>query len=191
MKASLVGDHQVVSNYAPQIRFRVEAAHDFLAPVSLTITSAGGAQRLSWQGVPTALGYQAMATGKGRQADDLVIWTSSEAPWADSSVPGDLRAAEAARLVQRKVLLPPERSTCTLSAEAMAAMQAAMVTLTAYGDTLILNSTAGTPAWTLAMERRSSAMRLLGEGMDRLDPGAGKGQDEPKKQGGFNLFKLF
>jgi hypothetical protein len=194
MKASLVGDHRVVSNYAPEIRFQVGPAHDFLAPVSLAITSAGGggAQRLSWQAVPTALGYQAIATGKGRQADDMVIWTSSEAPWADSSVPGDLRVAEAARLVQRKVLLPPESTTCTVSAQAMAAMQTAVVTLTAYGDTLILNSTTGTPAWTLAMERRSTAMRLLGAGMEQLDPGAGRGKDEPrKKEGGFNLFRMF
>jgi hypothetical protein len=191
MTGSLVGDHQVVSNYAPEIRFRVEAAHDFLAPVSLTVTSAGGAQRLSWSAVPTALGYQAMATGGGRQADDLVIWISSEAPWNESAVPGDLRAAEAARLVQRQVLLPAERTTCTVSAQAMAAMPMAVVTLTAYGDTLIQTSAAGAPAWRLALERRSTATRMVGEGMEGLDPGAGQGAEEPKKQGGFNLLKLF
>jgi hypothetical protein len=191
LQASLVGSHVVASNYAPEIRFQVDSSHDFLAPVTLTTTTAGGAQRLGWQTIPTALGYQAMATGLGRQEGDIVMWTSSEAPWADSSVPGDLRAPAAARLVQRGVLLAPERTTCSISAQAMAAMRMAMLTFTAYGDTLLLNSSKGAPAWRLSLERRSTAMRPLGEGLEGLDPGAGEGKEEPKKQGGFNLFKLF
>jgi hypothetical protein len=190
-QASLVGSHVVASNYAPEIRFQVERSHDFLAPVTLTTTTAGGAQRLGWQAIPTALGYQAMATGMGRQEGDIVMWTSSEAPWADSSVPGELRAPAAARLVQRGVLLAPERTTCSVSAQAMAAMRMAMLTFTAYGDTLLLNSAKGAPSWRLSLERRSTAMRPLGEGLEGLDPGAGEGKEEPKKQGSFNLFKLF
>ncbi len=191
LQASLVGSHVVASNYAPEIRFQVESSHDFLAPVTLTSTAAGGAQRLGWRTVPTALGYQAMATGLGRQEGDIVMWTSSEAPWADSSVPGELRAPAAARLVQRGVLLAPERTTCSVSAQAMAAMRMAMLTFTAYGDTLQLTSAKGAPSWRLSLERRSTAMRPLGEGLAGLDPGAGEGKEEPKKQGGFNLFKLF
>ncbi|KAF0653241.1 hypothetical protein L107_09901 [Cyanobium sp. Copco_Reservoir_LC18] len=191
-QASLVGNHVVASNYAPEIRFQVGSGHDFLAPVKLTSTPAGGAQRLSWPTIPTALGYQAMATGMGRQEGDIVMWTSSELPMADSGVPGDLRAPEAARLVQRGVLLAPERTTCAVSAQAMAAMGAAMVTFTAYGDTLLLSSPQGSPAWRLSLERRSTATRLLGDGMERLDPGSGAGQEAPAPQGGgFNLFKLF
>ncbi|MDM7953223.1 MAG: hypothetical protein QUV07_08425 [Cyanobium sp. CZS 25K] len=112
------------------------SGNDFLAPVKLASTPAGGAQRLSWSAIPTALGYQATATGMGRQEGDIVMGTSSELPMADSAVPDDLRAPEAARLVQRGV--------------------------------------------------------LLGEGMERLDPGSGEGQEAPApKGGGFNLFKLF
>jgi hypothetical protein len=188
-QASLVGNHVVASNYAPEIRFQVESSHDFLAPVALTTTAAGGAQRLSWQTIPTALGYQAIATGMGREEGDIVMWTSSEAPWADSTVPGDLRAPAATRLVQRGVLLAPERTTCSVSAQAMAAMRTAMVTFTAYGDTLLLNSAKGAPAWRLSLERRSTAQRPLGEG---LEPGTGTGKEEPaQKGGGFNLLKLF
>ncbi len=191
-QASLVGTHLVASNYAPEIRFQVGSGHDFLAPVKLTSTPAGGAQRLSWPTIPTALGYQATATGMGRQEGDIVMWTSSELPMADSAVPDDLRAPEAARLVQRGVLLAPERTTCTVSAQAMAAMAAAMVSFTAYGDTLLLSSPQGSPAWRLSLERRSTATRLLGDGMERLDPGSGAGQEAPAPQGGgFNLFKLF
>ncbi len=191
-QASLVGNHVVASNYAPEIRFQVGSGHDFLAPVKLTSTPAGGAQRLSWPAIPTALGYQAMATGMGREEGDIVMWTSSELPMADSGVPGELRAPEAARLVQRGVLLAPERTTCSVSAQAMAAMRMAMVTFTAYGDTLLLASPQGSPAWRLSLERRSTATRLLGEGMERLDPGSGESQEAPApKGGGLNLFRLF
>lgn len=191
-QASLVGNHVVASNYAPEIRFPVGSGHDFLAPVKLTSTPAGGAQRLSWPTIPTALGYQATATGMGRQEGDIVMWTSSELPMADSALPDALRAQEAARLVQRGVLLAPERTTCAVSAQAMAAMEAAIVTFTAYGDTLLLSSPQGSPAWRLSLERRSTATRFLGEGMERLDPGSGEGQEAPApKGGGLNLFRLF
>ncbi len=192
LQGSLVGTHEVVSNYAPAIRFQVDAGHDFLAPVKLQSTASGGAQRLSWQTIPTALGYQATAVGMGRQGGDIVMWTSSEAPWGESSVPNALRAAEAARLVQRQVLLPPERTTCSVSAQAMAAMQTAMLTFTAYGDTLILSSPKGSPAWRLSLERRATALRPLGEGLEMVDPGAGANSEEPpRKERGFNPFRLF
>jgi hypothetical protein len=192
MTASLVGEHRVVSNYAPEIRFPVEASHDFLAPLQVGTGPAGGATRLNWPAVPTALGYLAIATGAGRQSDDMVIWTSSEAPGDTGSVPDGLRRPEAAALVQRKVLLPPERTTCVVSAEAMAAMPMAVLTLTAYGDTLLLTSPPASPAWRVAIERRSTATRMLGEGMEKLNPAGGgePGQPEAKPRG-FNPFRFF
>jgi hypothetical protein len=192
---SLVGTHTVVSTYAPEISFQVASSHDFLAPVVLLTSAAGpgGSQGLRWQVVPTALGYQASAVGQGRQEGDIVIWTSSTAPRNDSWVPGDLRAPEAARLIQRQVLLPPERTSCSISAQAMAAVQGmAMVTVTAYGDTLMLNAPQGTAPWQLSLERRSSATRPVGEGAEMLE-GGGSSESEPRpgKQRGFNPFSLF
>ena len=74
----------------------------------------------------------------------------------------------------------------------MAAMRTAMVTFTAYGDTLLLNSAKGAPAWRLSLERRSTALRPLGEGLEGLEPGTGTSKEEPaQKGGGFNLLKLF
>jgi hypothetical protein len=191
-RGSLIGSHTVLSTYAPEISFQVTGSHDFLAPVALSTAAAGGAQVLSWQPVPTALGFQATAAGAGRQEGDVVMWTSSEAPRDDSFVPSDLQAPEAAQLIQRKVLLAPERTSCAISAEAMAAMPMAMVTLTAYGDTLRLSSPKGSPAWQLSLERRSSASRPLGQGLV-MDGGGGTGPQpqEPPKRRGFNPLNLF
>lgn len=193
-KGSLVGAHTVVSTYAPEIRFQVASSHDFLAPVELTSAATpGGAQSLRWQVVPTALGYQASAVGPGQQEGDIVIWTSSERPRNESWVPSDLRAPEAARLIQRQVLLPPERTSCSISAQAMAALQGmAMVTVTAYGDTLMLSAPQGTAPWQLSLERRSSATRTVGAVMDMLEGGgSSEGEPKPPKQRGFNPFQLF
>lgn len=74
----------------------------------------------------------------------------------------------------------------------MAALQGgAMVTLTAYGDTLKLSSAAGQPAWRLSLERRSSATRLVGEGMEMLEGGASGSEAEPPRERGFNPLRLF
>lgn len=194
LQGSLVGNHTVVSTYAPEIRFAVERSHDFMAPVQLkSTTAAGGARALSWQVVPTALGYQATAAGVGKQEGDIVMWTSSEAPRNDSYVPSDLRASEAVRLVQRKVLLPPERTTCALSAQAMATMQGmTMVTFTAYGDTLLLSSPQGGPAWKLSLERRSTTTLPVGKAMEGMMGGSGaEGEQEPPKRKRFNPLQLF
>lgn len=177
---SLVGTHTVVSTYAPEIRFQVAGSHDFLAPVVLSSAAGpGGSQGLRWQVVPTALGYQASAVGPGRQEGDIVIWTSSTAPRNNNWVPGDL--------------LPPERTSCSISAQAMAAMQGmAMVTVTAYGDTLMLSAPQGAAPWQLSLERRSSATRPVGEGMDMLEGGgSSEGEQPPPKPRGFNPFQLF
>ena len=108
------------------------------------------------------------------------MWSSSEAPGNDSWVPSELRAPEAARLVERKVLIAPERTGCAISAQAMAAMgSGAMVSVTAYGDTLMLSSPKGQPAWRLSLERRSTATRPIGADM------------EPPRKRGFHPFSLF
>ena len=193
-QGSLVGGHTLVSNYAPEIRFQVTASHDFLAPVALNSEAVGGAQRLSWKVVPGALGYQATATAAGRREGDIVMWTSSEAPGQESWVPDELQAAEAARLAQRKVLLPPERTSCAISAQAMAAMRAgAIVNFSAYGETLLLSSPQGQPAWRLSLERRSTATRPIGAGMEMFnrDPGGAPEPEPPTPKRGFNPFSLF
>ena len=188
--ASLVGEHRIVSNVAPEISFRVDRAHDFLPPLRLGVSSDGQARRLGWQPLPSALGFQALAMGTGRQPDDVVIWTSSTAPWEDSAVPWKLRVAGAEDLVRRGVLLSPQQTSCTIRAEAMDQLETAMVSLAAFGDTLVLSSPPGAPAWQLSLERLSITSQPL-----FITSGAEKGLDgngeQPRRRGGGRGFSLF
>lgn len=59
------------------------ASHDFLAPLQLSTRSAG----------------EAMAVGAKESGTEMVIWTSSSAPWGESSVPAALDAATARKLI--------------------------------------------------------------------------------------------
>jgi hypothetical protein len=187
--ASLVGDHSVVSNYAPELRFRVEASHDFLAPLQLSASPAGAAWQLSWQPVATVLGYQAMATSAGKGPDELVIWTSSSSGWAGSAIPSNLDRRSAAQLIAQKVLLPPEATRCSISAQASAAMAMPVLQVTAYGDPLTVTGPAGATPWRVSLRRESTASRLLMAGMPGADAdgGAGGEADQTKPRG----FKLF
>ena len=191
--ASLVGQHRLISNVAPEISFRVDRAHDFLPPLRLGVSSDGQERRLRWQPLPSALGFQALAMGTGRQPDDVVIWTSSTAPWEDSAIPGTLRAAGAEDLVRRGVLLSPRQTSCTIRAEAMDQLETAMVSLAAFGDTLVLSSPPDSPAWQLSLERVSLTSQPL-----FITSGAEKGLDgngeEPRRRGrgrGFSLFRTW
>ena len=191
--ASLVGEHRLVSNVAPEISFRVDRAHDFLPPLRLGVTSDGQERRLRWQPLPSALGFQALAMGTGRQPDDVVIWTSSTAPWEDSAVPWKLRAAGAEELVRQGVLLSPELTSCTIRAEAMDQLETAMVSLAAFGDTLVLSSPPDTRAWQLSLERISitSQPLFISSGTEKGVDGNG---EQPRRRGrgrGFSLFRTW
>lgn len=189
--ASLVGEHRVTSNYAPEIRFRVDASHDFLAPVRLQTRGNGETMELSWNAVPTALGTQARAFGAGTDEGDVVIWTSSTVPWAESGVPADLDASTARGLVSRGVLMPPEQTRCTISAAAMRQLGQAIVQFQAYGDTLRIagapEGAGSSPGWTLTLARESSATLPL---MGMPGSAGSEGGESPAPRGGGGGWRL-
>jgi len=181
--ASLVGDHRVRSNYAPEISFQVSSSHDFLAPVQLSTRKTGEAMELSWQPVPTALGSQAMAIGGKGSGNELVIWTSSSTAWGEGSVPSALDAATARRLISQGALMPPEQSRCTIGAAAMQRLGMGVVHFTAYGGALRATgpapATGRPPLWTMTLARDSvSTMPLM-----EMDRGQGGGSGEQPEQG--------
>ena len=169
LTASLAGDHTVSGNYTPELRFSLSASQDFLAPVTLKTSPEGGALLLSWNQVPYIVGTAAAVNGKGVGSNDVVIWTSSSYPEKSDKA---------------KDLLPPERTSCVMSAEARKAMELPTASLTAYGIPVTLRG----PDWQVNLERSSSATVPPLEGIDA------KGAEQPaapKGGGGLNPFKLF
>ncbi|MBM5800515.1 MAG: hypothetical protein FJ077_06675 [Cyanobacteria bacterium K_DeepCast_35m_m2_023] len=168
--ASLVGDHRVEGNYSPTIRFAVDGGHDFLPPVQLQTQASGAATSLRWGAVSGALGYQAVVSGAGQQEGDVVIWTSSTAPWFNSMVSPELDAAAAKGLIAKGVLLPPTQTSCAVSAQAMQQMAMGFLDFKAFGAPLKLaaplKAPAARPAWTLALFRQSVVLKPLLQGQN-------------------------
>ncbi len=129
--ASLVGAHRITSAFAPEISFSL--AQDFMAPLSITVDSAGSAIDLSWNNVASATGYAAFAIGGMDRAmagsgegGDLVIWTSA----ANRDFAGGsdwLPPAEVQREIAARNIMPPSQTQCAIPAEAKAAANGMMM----------------------------------------------------------------
>lgn len=170
--ASLVGNHVVQGNYSPEIRFALAPGQDFMGPLRMTANSAAptGAVPLRWQAVPNATAYFAMATGATADGT-IVMWSSSETQmfgFANDYV----SPADAARLVQSRVLMSPATTQCTVPAEVQRSVQGAALMMTAYGPeaNLAEPKPTGAPAswrpnWTVKLRTKSSHTGMLGMDM--------------------------
>jgi hypothetical protein len=136
-QASLVGDHTVTGNYSPEIRFSVGERHDFMAPVAFQPVrkTPTGAFQVSWQAIPTALGYFATAVGQGESQNDFVMWSSSEVQEMGHALMDYLPPAEVQRLVRERVVMTPQTVECAVPA-GIFKREGAMFNFIAYGDEL-------------------------------------------------------
>jgi hypothetical protein len=183
---SLVGAHTVSGSYAPTLNFSLDSRHDFLAPVELQISDAAGASLLRWQPVSGAEGYLALVAGAGRQEGDLVIWTSSSQPWGDNPLLG--LAMLSSGQEGEPGLLPASQTSCAVSAQALQALQAGVLTFVVPAAPQRLREPGVSPAWQVQVERQSLLIQPLMEGMQFTAPAEEK--ERPEGGGGpFNLFK--
>ena len=184
-QASLLGEHQVKGNYSPDIRFVVER-HDFMPPVELAqAKTPGAAQQLTWKPVGGATGYFMSAFGAGGDGGegiDMVMWTSSAVQEMGGALMDHVPPGEVARMIRERVVLPPDRTECTVPAEVVRAMPMGMLNFIAYGDELNL---AHPPRpqdpkvpwdiqWAVKLRLKSTSMTPLGEGMAGLMGGGGR-----------------
>ena len=153
LKASLVGDHLVRSNYSPEIRFSLAKTQDFLGPLTLSATPTRGATDLSWNRVSGVVGY--LATAIGEKEGEIVIWVSNLG--GKTASPAD-STAKLESLVGSGGLLGAERSQCTISAEATRALGSAVVSLEGYAGAIQLNPA---PGQVVRLERSSKSAAML------------------------------
>lgn len=172
-QASLQGAHRVSGNYTPEIRFTVGAAHDFMAPVKLTVHgSLEEPIALSWEAIPTAIGQFASVFA----ADDdggMVLWSSSNVQEPGWGLHDYLPAAEVEKWVKEGVLMAPRTTSCTIPAGIFAQAGGAMLRFTAYGRELYVAwpEQPKEPQWAVKLRLKSTAMLPLDEG--------GEGEESP------------
>lgn len=191
-QGSLIGDHTIRGNYAPDIHFTLAQNQDFLGALQLTTNAIGpmGSGQLGWNSVAGAGGYLATAIGGGGDQETVVLWTSSEIQASAFALPDYLSNGDLARLVASKALMGPQTTTCAVPKEVVQAAPHALVQLAAYGQETNLSYPAR-PAdprvpwnieWTVKVRYKSQTGGLLGTPM-----GAGMGggsDDEGRPQRG-------
>lgn len=178
--ASLVGDHVVQGNYAPEMRFAVAAGNDFLAPLAPRNASlASGAVKVSWPALANARGYVLSATG-ARADGTIVMWTSSAVRMPAMSLPDYLEQGDIARLVQQRILLAPEATECIVPTAVAKAAESSMLTMTAYGPEGNYGSPREAPAgWGVKLRTKATHMSLLGMDMASMMGGGDTDSDTP------------
>jgi len=186
--ASLLGEHVVRGNYAPDIRFT--AAQDFMAPITFTTNekTSSGAVNFAWSPVPTATGYAGWTFGA--KGDDIVFWSTSESK-AFGVFQDYIPPAEVARLVRERAVLAPTTTTCTVPKDVMDAIGAnsgapdqrtggGMLFFTAYGpeQNIIYPErpadvrTPWNQEYFVKIRHRSQTMQMLGQNMGDMSAGA-------------------
>ncbi|GAA0296157.1 hypothetical protein GCM10009087_02380 [Sphingomonas oligophenolica] len=135
--SSVLGDHRIVANYAPDISFSL--SQDFMAPLNARSHALpDGATSLGWTGISGATGYYAfvMAMKMGQRGDmgDMVWWSSSATQQFGGGLTDWLSPATVTRLIGQKAVMPPTQTSCTVPAEVKASGPDMMMgMLYAYG----------------------------------------------------------
>ncbi len=161
-EAALPGKYQLRTNLTPNLGFEVPSGVTFLPPVELTATSdLAKPVKLSWKPVAGALGYIAIATGSNGK-NTMIMWSSAEtgdaaAAFGSSGDPRDL--------VQKGILMKPDRVECTIPAGIFAGCQGVSVMFRAIGPSF--EQAGSTPA--VKVETESMATLVLGIGGDEPD----------------------
>ncbi len=129
-----------------------------------------------------------MATG-AREDGTIVMWSSSEVQAAQMAY-DYLSQEEIARLVQQRVLLAPQTTTCTVPAEVAGSVQAASLMLNAFGPEANIGqprpATAPrgwSPEWAVKLRTRSTYVGMLGMDMAAMMAGTGdEGRSAPRQE---------
>ncbi|MFN3473268.1 MAG: hypothetical protein ACK4ZW_04415 [Blastomonas sp.] len=193
--SSLLGEHRIAGNYAPEIKFAL--AQDFMPAITGKAgPAAGGATQISWNSVANATGYyawvmSAKANSKG-EFEDMVWWSSSASRQFGGALWDWIAPAQVAKLIQQQVVMPPSQTSCTVPAEVTAAGgDFALGNLYAYGPEANFAypprpanaKTPWKPEWTARVRYRSNSMWMLnGPDMGAMMGGADEAEQPKRKK---------
>ncbi|MCK9228156.1 MAG: hypothetical protein PHT96_11520 [Syntrophorhabdaceae bacterium] len=190
--SSLVGNHFVHGNYLPDIRFAIDAGHDFMAPVEFTSTKGNPSDSFyfQWNSIPTATGYFATAMGHDQKTGTMIVWSSSDVREAGWSLMNYLSNEDVRQLVRQRVVMPPSTTRCVIPRGIFKDAQGAMVQFIAYGNELniVYPTKPKEPIWAVKVRRKSTSMLPLMEMSAR--EGGTEGAVEPEKKEGITPGKV-
>ena len=176
---SLQGEQLVQGNYIPDIKFKVDTNHDFMAPVEFTSVEGALSDsiRFEWKAVPTAIGYYAMAIARNEKNGETIFWVSSEIPDTGFGLMDYLPSADVKRFVKEKVVMSPDRTRCAIPKGVFKDSGGSMIQFIAYGDELNLThppkpkdpKVPWKPIWTVKMRSKSTGMTPVGAGDRRAE----------------------
>ncbi len=202
--ASLVGEHAFSGSGVPaSFRFQIAAAQDLMPPLQVQQSDQGGANALSWAGLPAARAYFVAGMGAGGK-EEMVIWTSSELPDTGFGLLDYQTNPAVDRWLREAVLLPPATTQCTVP-KGVFPGQGAMLRVIAYGNELNLvhpprpadPKAPWEPEWAVKLRVKSVASVMPGmPAMDAMPsaPSESAAPAEPadkpeKKPGAMDLLK--
>ena len=193
---TLIGDHRIAANYAPEIRFTLQ--QDYMAGLQVNNAVGGdGAIALSWRSVPMATGYYAWAIGAGgggrrgrNDAGDMVWWSSSASRDFGGALWDWVSPPVVEGLVRAGTVMPPSATNCTIPAEVHKATGDGMMgNMVAYGpeSNFVYPPRPATGPWNQewAARVRFRSMTSFIPGMDMGDMGgdqASGNRGEPAKK---------
>ena len=197
--SSLLGDHRIAGNFAPEIKFAL--AQDYMPAVNANMADqAGGSILLSWNAVAPATGYVAWTFGgnapqSGSNSQDVVWWTSASAREFGGGLWDWLPPATVRQLITEKIVMPPSQTSCQIPAEVKAASGGFLFgNLNAFGPEANFSfppkpadpKAAWNIDWTARVRFRSHTSLMSGEGMNMggssRNDGANNVPEAPKKK---------
>lgn len=184
--SSLVGEHQVRGEGVPaSMTFTLGAAQDLMPAIELHSSgSLRDSVALDWRPVANARGYYLHAMGSVGQ-DDLVLWSSAEAPDTGMGLFDYLPNATLERWVRERVLLAPEVTQCAVPRGIFAPPGGggregggAMLRMIAYGGESHFAhpprpadpKAVWEPDWAVRVRVKSHTMAMLGEASEGRAP---------------------
>lgn len=160
--ASAAGKYTLTTNYCGGASVTLDKEQDFLGPIDLIgldkQADLDKPIKIEWKSVPNALAYLINAYGGNRK--ESIMWTSS----AEPNPAPDIEYSAIARqdldkLIEKKVVLPANATSCIIPAKIFKGSDSVMLTLIAIGSDksqekdgvqtrVVVRSSAGVPLYT-------------------------------------------
>lgn len=138
---SAVGSYNLTTDFAGNTAVEIAKEHDFLAALDLkgidNNVDLNKPIKIEWKSIPNAQGY--VVSAFGGSTEQSINWTSGSDPKAPSKIEYEpLTDEKTKKMIEDKLLLPPDATSCVIPAGVFKEATGAMLTLTAVGKDKVI-----------------------------------------------------